>query len=578
MTHGLRQICVGATVLLVVVLLGSCVADVPGSSKQDGLFRDVTDPSGLSFVHINGGTGRKYLPEIMGSGGCTLDFDGDGLMDLYLVQSGQLPGAGHRGPRPVNRLYRNQGNGRFEDVTESSGAGDAGYGMGAVAGDFDNDGDPDIYVVNFGPDVLLRNDGDGTFTDVTRQAGIDSPLWGSSAAFVDADRDGDLDLYVANYVDFTLEKHIDCGTPSKGVLRYCHPDVYEMAPDVFFRNKGDGTFEDATETSGILDSSGKGLGVVAADFTNDGWPDIYVANDSTPNFLFENLGDGTFREVGLVLGVGYNEEGLTEAGMGSDAGDVNGDGYLDIVVTNLSTETNALYLGGPAEFKYHTRQSGLYAGSYLPVGFGTDLLDLDNDGDLDLLVTNGHVIDNIELIDDTQTFRQPSQVFWNGGEGGFVEGSPHLIGDIAEPRVGRGTIRVDFDNDGRLDVVITCNHDSARLFRNVLDTQNAWIGFLLEGRTGNADAVGARVTVESAAGSMIAERTAGSSYQTSSDPRLHFGLGRESRAERVVVQWPTGNTQVFEGLPAGHYYRLTEGGKPEPLAWPRDREGRGGTS
>ena len=350
----------------------------------------------MSSGRDHGGTGRKYLPEIMGAGGAVLDFDGDGWLDVYLVQSGAVPGAEQGAPRPANRLYRNLGAGgalRFTDVTEGSGAGHTGYGMGAVAADYDGDGDTDLYVVNLGPDVLLRNDGGGRFTDATREAGIDSPLWGSSATFFDADLDGDLDLYVVNYLDFTVEKHVDCGRASAGIFSYCHPDVYEMAPDVFFLNRGDGTFEEATRESGLVDGTGKGLGVLAADLTGDGWPDLYVANDSTPNFLFRSRGAAgpagrvVFEDAGLELGVGYNEEGFTEAGMGNAVGDVDNDGDLDLFVTNLSQETNALYLGGEHFFTYATREAGLYSPSYLHVGFGTDLLDLDHDGDLDLLVS-----------------------------------------------------------------------------------------------------------------------------------------------------------------------------------------------
>ncbi len=542
---------------------GPAPAAAPAAARPaaDGAtFRDVSDRAGLDFRHLHGGTGRKYLPEIMGAGGAALDYDGDGWIDLYLVQSGPLPGedAGPQDTRAVNRLFRNlgprpDGEISFEDVTASSGAGIGGYGMGAVAADYDGDGDTDIYVVNLGPDALLRNNGDGTFSDATAAAGISSPLWGSSAAFFDADLDRDLDLYVVNYLDFTLEKHIDCGTPSRGILSYCHPDVYEMAPDVYFRNRGDGTFEEATGEAGLVDTTGKGLGVVATDLTGDGWPDVYVANDSTPNFLFRNRGDGTFLEAGLLLGVGYNEEGLTEAGMGTTVGDVNGDEYLDLFVTNLSAETNALYLGGPQFFTYQTRQAGLFSGSYLPVGFGAELEDWDNDGDLDLLVTNGHVIDNIELIDDAQSFRQPSQLFWNDGAGRFTEAAPAAIGGLAEPRVGRGTISLDFDNDGRLDVLITFNNDRARLFRNELSGTGSWVGLELVERAGG---IGGLAKLESARQSMLAVRTAGSSYQTSGDPRLRFGLGDATTAERITVRWPGGDRQAFGGLAAGSDYRL----------------------
>ena len=531
-------------------------------------FRDVTDGAEIDFVHRHGGTGRKYLPEIMGAGGAALDYDGDGWIDLYLVQSGPLPGDGAAGagPPPVNRLYRNLGTGpggrlRFADVTNAAGAGLGGYGMGAVAADYDGDGDVDLYVVNFGPDALLRNNGDGSFTEVTAETGISSPLWGSSAAFFDADLDGDLDLYVVNYLDFTLATHVDCGTPSRGILSYCHPDVYEMAPDVFFRNRGDGTFEEATAAAGFVDTNGKGLGVVVADFTGDGWPDVYVANDATPNFLFRNRGGGTFDEAGLLLGVGYNEEGLTEAGMGTAIGDVDGDGYLDLFVTNLSNETNALYLGGPQFFTYQTRQAGLFSASYLPVGFGAELVDLDNDADPDLLVTNGHVIDNIELIDDAQSFRQPSQLFWNDGQGRFTEADAAVLGELAKPRVGRGTIALDADNDGRLDLVVTFNNDRARLFRNQLTEVGAWIGLDPRDRIGG---IGALARIDSGGRSTQAVRTAGSSYQTSGDPRLRLGLGGATVAQRVELRWPDGARQSYLNLPAGRDYRLT---RPAAAAW-----------
>ena len=573
------QVLRGMTGSLLFALLAACspeepaLATDPARTEDDQapasaiLFRDVTEAAGIDFTHVHGGTGRKYLPEIMGSGGAIFDYDGDGWMDVYLVQAGAIPGGDYRGPRVTNRLYHNRGGEadgglRFEDATQGSGTGEAGYGMGAVAGDYDGDGDPDLYVVNFGPDVLLRNDGGGSFTDTTLEAGIESSLWGSSATFFDPDLDGDLDLYVVNYLDFTVEQHVDCGRASKGVLSYCHPDVYEMAPDIFFLNRGDGSFEEATDAAGLVDLTGKGLGVVAADFTGNGWPDLYVANDSTPNFLFRNRGSGakgrvTFEEVGLELGVGYNDEGLTEAGMGISTGDVDADGDLDLFVTNLSNETNALYLGGPDFFTYATREAGLFASSYLHVGFGTEFADFDHDGDLDLLVANGHVIDNIELIDHAQTFRQPSQVFFNDGKGNFRLAESAT--DLSVPRVGRGTLTADFDNDGRLEVLITFNNDRARLFSNELVEVGHWIGLELEGTAGNRGGVGALVTVKAGGRCGVDVKTAGSSYQTSSDPRLHFGLGEAQTVDRVTVAWPGRETRFFEGLAAGRYHKLREG-------------------
>jgi len=497
----------------------------------------------------------------MGAGGSALDYDGDGWMDLYLIQSGALPGSEVEISATGNRLFRNTGDGSFEDVTAAAGVGDNGYGMGSAAADFDNDGDADIYVVNFGRDVVYQNNGDGTFSDVTGESGMVNGNWGSSAAFLDGNGDGKLDLYIANYLQFSVAGHVDCGTPGKGIWSYCHPDVYEMAADVYFSGNGDGTFTEATEESGLLDTSGhgKGLGVVAADFDNDQDTDIYVANDSTPNHLYLNRGDGTFEEAGLFMGVSHNDDGMTEAGMGTDAGDVNGDGRLDLIVTNLSAETNALYLGGEHFFDYGSRAAGLYEGSLMPVGFGVDLLDIDNDSDLDMFVTNGHVIDNIELSDDSQSFRQPSQIYLNDGTGRFALVAENLAGDIAEPGVGRGTITVDYDNDGDLDLVVTRNGEAANLYRNDWHDQGNWIGFSLTATEGNRDAIGARVIVEVAGRRIVAEKKAGSSYQTSGDPRMHFGLGGNAAATRVTVRWPGGGEDVFDALQGGRYYRIIEG-------------------
>ncbi len=544
-----------------IIACSDTQAPTPGPGKPSEMFfRDVTEATGIGFKHVNGASKRKFLPEIMGSGGCALDYDGDGWIDLYFIQSGELPDRRSDKNQPGNQLYRNRGDGSFADVTDNAGVADSGYGMGAACADFDNDSDTDIYVVNFGPDVLYRNNGDGTFSQVSDELGIRSPLWGSSATFFDADRDGHLDLYVTNYLDFTIDKHVDCGAPSRGIYSYCSPDVYAMAPDVFFRGSADSVFRDFTIAAGLQDKTGngKGLGAVAADFNNDGWPDLYIANDSTPNYLYQNRGDGTFEEVGLFLGVSHNEDGLTEAGMGTDAGDVNGDGWLDIFVTNLSNETNSLYLGGKDIFIYSTRDSGLYAASYLPVGFGTDLADFDNDGDLDLFVANGHVIDNIELTDDAQTFAQPAQLFLNDGSGTFTLVETDLVGDVAAPRVGRGSITLDIDNDGQLDLVIMSNNGRARIFRNVWRDIGNWIGFRLVAKTVNRDAIGARVTVQVGDHVIIGERKAGSSYQTSGDSRMHFGLGAAAVVDRVTVRWPGGATETYDHLETGRYHTIEE--------------------
>jgi len=549
-----------------LTVAAGCVTDRAGpaptaASDRTAWFTDLTTVSALAFQHVHGGTGRRYLPETMGAGGCALDYDGDGRIDLYLVQSGHLPGTSIDAPSLGNRLFRNRGDGTFAE-TSGSGTGDGGYGMGAVCVDYDGDGDSDIYVVNFGANTLLRNDGDGTFSDVTAMAGVGDPHWGSSAAWLDGDNDGQLDLYVVNYLDFTVARHVECGDVAGGKPAYCHPDAYPMAPDVYYRSRGDGTFEDATSAAGLDDRSGKGLGVVAADLNGDGVTDIYVANDSTPNFLYLGAGDGTFREEGLLFGVSHNEDGQTEAGMGVDVGDVDGDGRADIFVTNLSLETNALYLGSGDRFSFATRTSGLYGPSQPYTGFGTDLFDVDNDGDLDVFVANGHVIDNIAAFNDALTWRQPGQLLINEGARAFTELPAALSGALARPVVGRGSITLDYDDDGRLDLLVTANDGPARLLRNVHPGSGHWIGFVLRGNAPNRAAVGTRVTVEVDGRSLTEERKSGSSYQTSGDPRLHFGLGDASAAARVTVHWPDGATDRHDGLSGGAYYRLAPGRVP----------------
>jgi hypothetical protein len=521
-------------------------------------FVDVTTEAGLDGVVHAGRPAKEHLLDSAGTGAAWLDYDGDGKLDAYVVNGWRLEG-NRVVERGANALYRNRGDGTFEDVTASSGAGDTGYGMGAAAADYDGDGDVDVFIANVGRNTLLRNDGDGRFLDATAEAGLGDEAWSSSAAWFDAEGDGDLDLYVVNYVLFDPAAHTDCGDVTAGQVAYCHPDAYESDPDVFYRNRGDGTFEVATEAAGMTDRTGKGLGVLVADFDADGDPDVYVANDSTPNFLYVNRGDGTFQEEGLLRGVSHNEDGATEAGMGVDAGDVDGDGWLDLVVTNLSHEANALYLGSPGgSFRYASRTRGLHVPSYSLVGFGVDLLDLDLDGDLDLYVANGHVIDNIEFFTDGLRWKQPCQVFWNEG-GTFALAAEGSTLALSPPRVGRGSITLDFDNDGRLDVLQVFNGDEARLFHNVWTSPSSWIGLDLVATSGNRDAIGVRVTVRAGGREQVEEKRSGGSYQTSHDPRLHFGLG-DARTCEVAVHWPDGD--AVHRLDAGAYYRLVQGAEP----------------
>lgn len=548
-----------ASVLLLITTAGCGVPVAPGPVPAGPRFVDVSDAAGLDFVHDRGALGEKWVPETMTAGAAVLDADGDGHMDLYLVQSGPL--FGDRSGAPGNRLFRNRGDGAFEDVTAAAGVGDTGYGQGAVAADYDGDGDVDLYVLNYGVNVLYRNEGGGVFTDVTATAGVGDPHWSTSATFLDADGDGDLDLYVVNYVAFSLATHRVCGDPSRGLVSYCHPDVYPSEPDAFYRNRGNGVFEEATAAAGIDDRDGKGLGVVAADLDNDGDTDLYVANDSTPNFLWRNRGDSTFEEVGLYLGAALEDAGRTQAGMGVDAGDVDGDGWLDLVVTNLSMEDNALYLGGPQGYRYGTGPAGLYVPSLPVLGFGCRLVDLDHDRDLDLVVANGDVVDLIAELRAGASWAQPDQVFLNDGRGRFALEPAAATGDLATPLVSRALATVDVDNDGRLDLLVTHNGDRARLYANRGATGH-WIGLSLVGPPGNAQGIGARVRVTASGRTTFDEVRAGSSYASSSDPRLVFGLGDAATIDLVEVRWSDGLVSRHEGLAAGRYHRLAHPGHP----------------
>jgi len=541
----------------------------PAAPAGSGIqFQDVSRESGVVFTHVNGGSGEKYYVETMGSGACWLDFDGDGDLDLYVVNSTELPGF-EAAARPTHHLYRNDGKGRFSDVTQRAGLAASTYGMGCAAGDVDNDRDVDLYLTNFGPNVLYRNQGDGTFVDVTAAAGVGDPRWSASAAFADIDNDGDLDLYVANYVDFTLENNRFCGERKPGYRTYCHPDEYNGVPDSLYRNRGDGTYEDVSTKAGVADPAGKGLGVVFTDINDDGWQDIYVANDKTINFLYLNNRDGTFKDISMASGTGFSESGLAQAGMGTDAGDVNGDGRIDLIVTNLDYETNELYLGnGDLTFTDATFPAGLGGHCFLEVGFGTDMLDYDNDGDKDLLVVNGHIIDNIALFRDEVTYEQRRCMLENDGTGKFKEAAPRLGADFIRPGVGRGLAVADYDDDGDQDFyVVNCNR-AGELLRNLGGNDpkrggGHWILIALEGTRSNSHGVGARVRImtKDAAGKerwQMDEARAGSSYLSQNDPRLHFGLGSATRIARIEIRWPSGTVQTLTDVAADQILKVKE--------------------
>ncbi|HWM91129.1 MAG TPA: CRTAC1 family protein [Thermoanaerobaculia bacterium] len=533
--------------LALLVLLASPAA-------ADFRFREVSQAWGLSHRHHHGGSGQFYMPETMGSGVALFDYDGDGDPDVFYVDSGAMPG--YKGEAPRSVLLRNDGAGRFVDVTERSGIRVTSYGMGATAGDVDGDSDVDLYVSAFGPDQLFRNNGDGTFTEATAQAGLGNPLWGTSTAFADTDGDGDLDLYVTNYVDFSFEKNPVCGNQRLNLRSYCHPDVFIGLPDRFYRNRGDGTFEDATTAAGFPADTGNGLGVIFGDLDWDGDQDLYVANDMNPAYLFENKGNGKFEEIGLISGTALSDLGKPEAGMGVDFGDIDGNGFLDIIKTHLDLQTNAVYSNqGSMLFIDARYTSKLAEPSMYMVGFGTVFSDLDQDADLDTVVANGHIIHNAELFGTGTTYKQRNQLFENTGKGVFREIKD---GGIDVVRSSRGLAAGDLDLDGDLDLVFTSSDDLSEVYENVTTPAGGWLQVDLVGRGKNTGAVGARVDLEAGGRKQIREVRTGASYLSQNALTLHFGMGTAEKADRLTIRWPDGKVQVLQNLSKGRRIVVTE--------------------
>ena len=505
-------------------------------------FADVTAAAKIDFVHASGATPEKHMVETFGSGVAWIDYDADDYPDLFFVNGA---------PGSTNALYRNNRDGTFTNVTQKAGVGGAAskfYKTGAAVGDYDNDGDLDLYVTAFGPNTLYRNNSDGTFTDVTAASGAagGATEWSTSAGFFDYDRDGRLDLYVANYLDIRAGENPYCGVRKPGHRMYCHPTMFDGMADRLFRNNGNGTFADVSAKAGIANPSGKGLGVAFCDFDRDGDTDVYVANDTVRNFLYRN--DGTaFIDVAYSAGVGFDINGKPQAGMGVDCADVDGNSFPDIFVTNFSEELNSMYMNrGDGIFEDLSAQAGLAAG-FIPLGFGAKLFDADNDGDLDIHVTNGHVIDNVELYQANLSYTQKDLLFENTG-GAFRDATMPAGPALQALRVGRGLAVADFDNDGRLDVAISSLGRAPALLKNTSGQRGNWISLRAHGTKSNTFGIGTTVRVHAGASVQVREIGNASSYLSASDVRLHIGVGAAKTIDRVEILWPSGVKQVLDNV------------------------------
>jgi hypothetical protein len=525
-------------------------------------FRDVAAAAGLNFTHVSGASDSKFLPEILGSGGLFLDFDDDGWVDIFLVDGGSIADAA-AARRARHRLFRNRRNGTFEDVT-SSGIQHREYGMGACAGDYDNDGLMDLYVTNVGPNALYRNAGRGRFTQMPDAGGADTAMWSTSCAFLDFDRDGDLDLFVTNYVDIRLKPDsTQVRTPFCGnagpppIPDYCHPLVYTPLRSVLYRNTGN-RFQDISEQSGVGRFRGNGLGVAVSDIDDDGWPDVFVANDAMPNFLFHNNGNGTFTEMASLAGVAVTAGGNAKAGMGTAFADFSGNGRPGLIVTNHETEMHSLFVNVDGRlFSDITVRSGVGPATRPYVGFGVVFFDYDNDTDLDIAIANGHVLANVARLRAGASYAQRNLLLRNSG-GRFQDMKDQAGPGFLPEMVSRGLAAADIDNDGDLDLLVTNNNASPNLLLNEGGSGNAVIVRAL-GTTGNRSAIGTRLVLTTGQRRQIRDIQSGSSYLAQNDLRAHFGLSEAKQSERLEVRWPGGMTEVVENLPANHIVTIREG-------------------
>lgn len=526
------------------------------------LLRDATAQTGIHFVHTDGGSGRRYIVESVASGLALFDYNGDGLIDIYFLNGTSLPGS-PAGQSPRSALYRNDGHMKFTDVTASAGVGGTGFALGVCIGDYNNDGNPDIYVNNFGPNVLYRNNGDGTFTDVTQAAGVaNGSKLGAGASFLDVDGDGYLDLFVADYCDFTFAKHQNRFI--NGHQAYSGPAIYGPVPATLFHNNRDGTFTDISRESGIAAHAGTGMGVVCADIDNDGDTDIIVGNDGMANFVWRNDGQGHFEEIGLLSGLAYDRNGVGLGTMGVECGDYDNDGRLDFYMTHYQKQWGILYRNlGQNLFEDVTHLTGAGAGTYNQVTWGVGLVDFDNNGDRDLFIACGHIQDKVELWDDTTSYEARNLLLENRGHGKFQDVSARSGDGMALKRSGRGAAFDDLDNDGRIDVVVLNSRREPTILHNESPGKNHWLGVKLKGTRTNRDGIGARIKVVSDDLTQIDEVHSGRSYQSSYGMYPHFGLGKRQHVERIEVRWVGGGTNVVENVDADRVVTITEG-KPNP--------------
>jgi hypothetical protein len=534
--------------------------DGAGQPTAHPLFEPLpASTTGITWQHVNGRSPEYYLPETTGAGCAFFDYDSDGWMDIYLVNSGRCD---FFDPKPPlrNALYRNNRDGTFTDVTEKAGVPGGGYGMGVAVADYNLDGFPDLYVTQYGRSILYRNNGDGTFTDVTDKAGVAAPGWASSAVWFDYDNDGKVDLFVCRFVDFDKSKNKFCGDARTGERYYCLPRVYEPMPSYLFHNNGDGTFRDVSEENGIGKAHGKAWGAVATDINNDNWMDLFVANDTVPNFLFVNR-KGKFEETGLAGGVAYSQDGRARSGMGVDSADYDHDGWQDLFVSNVDHEMYSIYHNNhDLTFEDMAFPLGIGSATRLMSGWGGKFFDYDNDGMMDLFVANGHPDDRIEQHSTQVTYQEPFLLFHNNGKG--LENVSSNAGPVFNQAfAARGLAVGDFDNNGAVDVLVTVNNGPPVILKNVSAERNHWLGLHLVGRSCNPDAIGARIAWQAGDLRRTCLKTGGGSYLSSHDPRVVLGLGARSKVEKLEIRWPlpSGRVETFADVPVDRYVKVIEG-------------------